>query len=196
MGRSLGVILQFSTGRFYQVFMDKNYLLVEGRGEILPRELSRSRSDNRLEVSQAAFKVFSHHAVATGKNQEKLEEKRRLAVHGPGHNGLGTFGLQRELLNVGALERLAKVELTTDKVVCPAFRDGHFARAGFAVAFPGEVGAGAGSGAAVGQLHVGIELGPWRPFHEFVQVVHERENLCRRPWNGRLAMNGPYIGFG
>jgi hypothetical protein len=61
-------------------------------------------NDNRLEVGQAALKVFSHHGVATDKDHEKLEKKRRLAVHGPGHDGLGTFGLQRELVGIGATE--------------------------------------------------------------------------------------------
>jgi hypothetical protein len=81
------------------------------------RKVRRSASDNRLKVGQSAFQVFSHHSVATDKDQDKLEKKRRLAVHGPGHDGLGTSGLQRKLLGVGATERFVKIELTTDKIV-------------------------------------------------------------------------------
>src|SRR5258708_39585143 len=116
------------------------------------RKVSRSASDNRLEVGQAAFKVFSHHGVATDKDQEKLEKKRRLAVHGPGHDGLGTFGLQRELVGIGATEWLVKIEPTADKIVRAAFRDRHLADADFTVAYPGESGAAAGRGAVVGQF--------------------------------------------
>jgi hypothetical protein len=65
---------------------------------------------NRIERSQALFKLFAYHFVTIQEYAHGFWDKAIPSGHGPGDSREIAFGLERELGAIRALEGLQKIE--------------------------------------------------------------------------------------